>query len=200
MKTTSLSLVSISNISIHNLLNRKTRSFILIIGIALSITLLANILFLFKIQEFSSEKTSLILLKEYQYWLALVSLLIGLISVGNTVMLSIFERLYEIGTLRTSGCSSFQITYLFAFELFIISIISGIVGSLSGFFAIFLLSLPDSTINNVLDVFSKNFLQIYPIILMTLIFIALIITLISSIPALFKGSRYKIVETLSFQI
>lgn len=199
-KTTSYSLLSISNISIHNLLNRKMRSFILIFGIALSITLLANILLLFKIQEFSPEETDIILLKEYQYWLSLISLLIGFISVGNSVMLSIFERLFEIGTLRTSGCSSFQIIYLFAFELFIISIIGGFVGSILGFFAIFLLSLPDTTINNVLDIFSRNFFDIYPIILLTLIFLSLIITLLSSIPALFKGSRYKIVETLSFQI
>jgi ABC-type antimicrobial peptide transport system permease subunit len=197
---TSYSISALTSIALTNLLNRKIRSIIIIAGITLSITLLANILLLFEIQNFSSESERIVLLKEYQFWLAVISLLIGMISIGNSVLISLFERIHEIGTLRTSGCSSLQILYLFSSELIILSIIGGMLSSITGFLSIFLLSFPEETLDEIITTLSNNLLEIIPFLLLVLILISIFLTFISSIPALIRGSRYRIIEALTFRI
>lgn len=197
---TSYSIKALTNIAITNIFNRKIRSLIIIAGITLSITLLSNILLLFEIQQYSNNGDSIVLIKEYQFWLATISLLIGMISIGNSVLLSLFERIHEIGTLKTSGCSSIQILYLFSFELIVLSIIGGILSSITGFLSIFLLSFNEEALDNIITTLGLNLLNILPSLLIFLIIISTVLTFISSIPALLRGSRYNIIEALTFRI
>ncbi len=65
---------------------------------------------------------------KYSYMIILVVLLIAGVGIVNTILMSIYSRIKEIGVLRAYGMESRQIHRLFAIE----GVLIGIVGSLGG--------------------------------------------------------------------
>jgi putative ABC transport system permease protein len=59
-----------------------------------------------------------------------IALLIGTISMLNTMIMSVFERTKEIGVLRAIGWGRFRVVKMILMESMLLSIIGGIVGTL----------------------------------------------------------------------
>jgi len=72
--------------------------------------------------------------------LVIVILLIGGIGIANTTLLSVYERMKEIGTMRAMGASKSIIMKLFLFEGAFIGLIGGLIGFLLGTLLMFVLS------------------------------------------------------------
>ncbi len=75
--------------------------------------------------------------------IGLVALLAGGFGVVNTMMMSVSERIREIGTLRAIGARRSQVMRIFLSEAFLIGIIGGIIGVFIG--AIVTFALPSFT-------------------------------------------------------
>jgi predicted lysophospholipase L1 biosynthesis ABC-type transport system permease subunit len=65
----------------------------------------------------------------YQYWLMFVALIVSVVGITNAMLISVFERYREIGTMKCLGAMDRHILLLFLVE----SIIQGFAGGVAGF-------------------------------------------------------------------
>ena len=126
----------------------------------------------------------------------IILIAIVLVSILNVMMMSVYERVSEIGTISAIGTVPSKILWLFMAEGFSLAIISTIIGNIIGVLALFL-------INLVKFHFSfgrmKNILletSIAPMDLMTVSLIVIFIAIISSLQPALKASRMQPVEAL----
>jgi cell division protein FtsX len=66
--------------------------------------------------------------RSYQYWMMVVALTVSIVCVMNTMMIAVYERYREIGTMKCLGALDRHILMLFLSE----SIIEGFIGGLAG--------------------------------------------------------------------
>jgi putative ABC transport system permease protein len=123
---------------------------------------------------------------------------IVIFSVANTIVMSIFERTREIGTMMAMGTTRSSVWRLFLLEGLFIGIIGGVLGLLAGTGA-------SGIINRVHLMLPPppGYTQGYPLrvlmqpgILVTAFLIAVITATLSSILPALKASRLKIVDAL----
>jgi putative ABC transport system permease protein len=72
--------------------------------------------------------------------IALVLFVIALTVIGNTMLMSVFERVREIGTLLAVGVKRFQVLQLFVLEAALLGVIGGVSGAALGQLALRLIS------------------------------------------------------------
>ena len=63
----------------------------------------------------------------------LLSMVVGLASVMNTMLMSVFERTVEIGVLRAIGWKAARIRHMILLEATLLGISGGVLGVLLGF-------------------------------------------------------------------
>jgi len=71
-------------------------------------------------------------IEAYQYWLAFISLLLCVISITNSMAITVLERSKEIGIMKCMGALDRHILLLFFTESAMMSLAGGILGFLSG--------------------------------------------------------------------
>ena len=70
--------------------------------------------------------------QNFQRWWIVVAVLIAVVGVTNAVLMSITERIKEIGTLKCLGARALHIVEIFLFETIFLGAIGGICGGLLG--------------------------------------------------------------------
>ena len=68
-----------------------------------------------------------------QIWITVVSMLVTVIGISNAMLMSVTERIREIGTMKCLGALSGFVVKLFLIESFIIGVLGAILGTLVGF-------------------------------------------------------------------
>jgi len=126
----------------------------------------------------------------------IVLIAIVLISILNVMMMSVYERISEIGTISAIGTLPSKILLLFMAEGFSLGIISTIVGNIIGVLALLLIN-----IANIRFSFGrmKNILletSIAPSDLISVSLIVIFIAVLSSLQPALKASRMQPVEAL----
>jgi ABC-type lipoprotein release transport system permease subunit len=134
----------------------------------------------------------------YRESMWILNLIIGLaliFGIINTMLMSVFERIQEIGVLMAAGMKSYQIYFMFIFEALII----GIIGTLLGIAAGLLVHLPLSFTGIDFSLFSEALESfgvgavIYPVLsIENLISVLIIIPMIAVAGALYPA--YKAVK------
>ena len=131
-------------------------------------------------------------------FLGLIVFAIVIFSVANTIMMSVFERTREIGTMMAIGTTRASVMRLFLAEGLMIGVIGGVAGLLCG-------AGLSNLINRVHIMLPPppGYTQGYPLrvmlqpgILITAFLIAVITSTLSSILPALKASRLKIVDAL----
>jgi putative ABC transport system permease protein len=131
-------------------------------------------------------------------FLGLVVFAIVILSVANTMMMSIFERTREIGTLMAMGTTRSRVWRLFLLEGFFV----GVVGALAGVAAGYGLSELINHAHIMLPPppgYTEGYrltLQPTLAILASGMFVALVTSTLSAIVPAFRASRMKIVDAL----
>ncbi len=67
----------------------------------------------------------------YQYWLVFVALAVSVVGISNAMLIAVYERYREIGTMKCLGALDRHILMLFLVE----SLLQGAVGGVGGFTA-----------------------------------------------------------------
>lgn len=75
------------------------------------------------------------ILSKYHYFVALVTLIVAIIGITNTMLMSILERTREIGILKCIGASNSRVLKIFLSEVLIIGFFAGLIGFVAGFAA-----------------------------------------------------------------
>lgn len=121
---------------------------------------------------------------------------IVMISILNVMMMSVYERVSEIGTISAIGTLPSKILAIFLAEGFSLGLISTIIGNVIGLLGLYLVNLSDfhfsfGRMKNILLVTS-----ISPAELLMISIIVLLVTVISSFQPALKASKMEPVEAL----
>jgi len=67
-------------------------------------------------------------MESYQYWLLLVSLVVCVVSITNSMLIAVYERYREIGTMKCLGALDQHVLKLFLVESIILALLGGSLG------------------------------------------------------------------------
>ena len=110
---------------------RRDRAIINIASVALGIAFLTTLLLTDSFyRAFVAAGGAHLSIESYQYWLMFVALIVSVVGITNAVLISVYERYREIGTLKCIGAMDRHILLLFLVE----SLIQGGIGGILGFF------------------------------------------------------------------
>jgi ABC-type lipoprotein release transport system permease subunit len=131
-----------------------------------------------------------------QFWLVLVALVVMVVGVTNSMLISVFERYREIGTMKCLGALDQHILMLFIVESSIQGLSGGILGYIIGF------------IGAILSTgFTIGFNSIQTPSISTLIFsflattiLSLLLSVVASIYPALRASRLDPVEALQYEL
>ncbi len=109
---------------------RRDRALINIASVALGIAFLTTLLLTDSFyRAFVAAGGAHLSIESYQYWLMFVALIVSVVGITNAVLISVYERYKEIGTLKCIGAMDRHILLLFLVE----SLIQGGIGGVLGF-------------------------------------------------------------------
>jgi putative ABC transport system permease protein len=131
-------------------------------------------------------------------FLGLIVFAIVVFSVANTIVMSIFERTREIGTLMAIGVSRGRVWRMFFLEGLMTGVLGGILGVAAGALIATLINSGDVMLPPPpgYTVGYKLQILLQPPVLMTAFLIAVVTSTLSSILPALKASRLKIVDAL----
>jgi len=112
---------------------RMQRAVIVMASIALAIAFLSSLMMtdLFY-RVYSRLSGASLSVETYQYWLVFVALVVSVVGITNAMLIAVYERYREIGTMKCLGALDAHIVMLFLVEAIIQGLIGGAVGFLLG--------------------------------------------------------------------
>ena len=113
------------------IVRRFNRASINIASIALGIAFLATLLMTDSLyRAYALAGGERLGVETYQYWLMFVALIVSVVGIANAMLISVYERYREIGTMKCLGAMDRHILLLFLVE----SVIQGFAGGVVGYF------------------------------------------------------------------
>ena len=95
----------------------------------------------FQAGELATQNTGVLLTKAMGWATSVIALVVGAIGMMNTVFMSVFERMHEIGVLLALGWRRSRIMRMILCESLLLSIVGGVVGASTGALAVRLLEM-----------------------------------------------------------
>jgi ABC-type antimicrobial peptide transport system permease subunit len=176
---------------------RIDRVIINIISIALANSFLTLLLLTNTLLRTSSTPEGTIhLVEDSQFLLVIIALVVSVVGITNAMLIAVFERYKEIGTIKCLGALDQHILLLFLVEAVIQGIIGGISGFILGMLAAFI-----TTINNIgFDIiFNIPFTSIFKYMISTTI-LSTFLTLMATLYPALKASELNPIEALRYEL
>ncbi|MEM0211423.1 MAG: FtsX-like permease family protein [Candidatus Methanomethylicia archaeon] len=179
-------------ITLQHMKKRKSRILLSIGNIFLGIALVSSMMIISSSYATRNSSTLLMVnLNEYQLWVSIISIFVCIITIFNSMLISVVERYKEIGVMKCLGARNSLIMKLFLLEAILIGLIGGILGFLTATFF---------TLPVILQLGSIPSLISYIQILFVAFFVAIIISTIAAIyPALY-ASKINPVDALRYEV
>ena len=176
---------------------RLQRTTINVASIALANSFLTSLvltdLFYAKYNEFQGSSIGV---DAYQYWLVAVALIVSVVGITNAMLISVYERYREIGTMKCIGALDQHILLLFLVE----SIIQGAVGGILGFTLGVIAAVLSSGFTTGFDIiFLIPAVSLFKYFLGTTI-LSVILSILASMYPAWRASNLPPVEALSYEL
>jgi len=128
--------------------------------------------------------------------IALIAILISVVGVINTILMSVMERLQEIGILKSMGATAWDIFKLIWLETLILCISGGIIGT-----ALAIAKLTEVLIRQLLPYApSGGLVQINPSLVILTFVVVILIGLLSGVYPSWKAGRVRPLEAIRSQV
>ncbi|TET71780.1 FtsX-like permease family protein [Candidatus Bathyarchaeota archaeon] len=181
----------------EHIIRRLDRATINIASIALGIAFLTTLLMtdtLYRAHALAGGARMSV--ETYQYWLMFVALVVSVVGITNAMLIAVYERYREIGTMKCLGAMDRHILLLFLVESFI----QGVVGGVTGFVVGILGALLSTGFTIGFDVI----LKVPPTELLGLLAGSTLLSTILSVGATtypaFRAAKLNPVEALSYEL
>ncbi|HDO21082.1 MAG TPA: ABC transporter permease [Candidatus Bathyarchaeota archaeon] len=189
-----LSLKDLLHIVLENMRKRRSRILLTIGNVFLGVALVSSMIMLS--YSYTPKTTGnvfkLLNLNDYQIWVTIISLTVCVITIFNSMLISVTERYKEIGTMKCLGAKDSLILQLFIFEALVI----GFIGGLLGFSIAFITTMPMI----LLQIGTLLPLQNYLYVMSLSFAVALLISLIATIYPAYHASKINPVDALRFEV
>lgn len=93
----------------------------------------------FRAGELANQNTGVMLTKAMGWATSVIALIVGAIGMMNTIIMSVFERMHEIGVLLAIGWRRARILKMILCESLLLSVVGGVIGAVIGGLAVRLL-------------------------------------------------------------
>ncbi len=132
----------------------------------------------------------------YQYWLVAVALIVSVVGITNAMLITVYERYREIGTMKCIGALDQHILMLFLVEAIIQGSAGGIIGYLLGVVAAVLSSGFTTGFDIILKVPVASMLTY----LVGTTLLSILLSVIASMYPAWRASKLQPVEALSYEL
>jgi ABC-type lipoprotein release transport system permease subunit len=184
-------------LSIGYIKRRLQRTSINIASIALANSFLTSLILTNMFYSTYNEfKGGSIVIDANQYWLVAVALIVSVVGITNAMLISVYERYRDIGTMKCIGATDQHILMLFLIESIIQGAIGGIAGFLFGLFAAILSSGFTTGFDIILKIRAFNLL----VYLLGTTTLSITLSIIASIYPAWRASILPPVEALRYEL
>lgn len=117
--------------SLESIRKRFTRALITALSIVLGISFMVVLLTMAAILRVVGGGG----VEAYQYWMAIIAILVCGVGIINSMLMSVTERYKEIGTMKCLGATDGNILEIFLIESALLGLLGGVIGSAIGWLA-----------------------------------------------------------------
>ena len=179
------------------IVRRRDRAFINIASISLGIAFLSTLLLTDSFyRTYSLQGGAPLGVETYQYWLMFVALIVTTVGITNAMLIAVYERYREIGTMKCIGAMDRHILLLFLVE----ALIQGGIGGVAGY----ILGIGGALLSTG---FTTGFDIILKVPLMEMItyfggsvILSMILSVLATIYPAYRAAKLNPVEALSYEL
>ncbi len=129
------------------------------------------------------------------YSIKLMLIAIVLVSIMNVMIMAVYERIREIGTIGAIGTLPGKILSMFVIEGFLLGVFGAIIGNMVGLGIVFIMNLIKINFQ-----FGRQVITLAPVVqlsdIITVSIIVIIVAVLGSLQPAFKASRMKPIDAL----
>ena len=130
------------------------------------------------------------------FFIKLMLIAIVLISIMNVMIMAVYERIREIGTIAAIGTLPGKILNMFVIEGFCLGVVGAIIGNIVGIALVFIINMSRITFNFGMQQGLVLQATIKPADLFIISLTVIIVSVIASLQPAFKASRMEPIEAL----
>jgi putative ABC transport system permease protein len=130
------------------------------------------------------------------FFIKLMLIAIVLTSIMNVMIMAVYERIREIGTIAAIGTAPGKILNMFVIEGFCLGVVGAIIGTIAGIVIIFILNLSKITFNFGQQVGLILRANVNPVDILFLSATVIIVSVVASLQPAFKASRMEPIKAL----
>ena len=130
------------------------------------------------------------------FFIKLMLIAIVLISIMNVMIMAVYERIREIGTIAAIGTLPGKILNMFVIEGFCLGVVGAVIGNIVGIALVIILNMSRITFNFGLQQGLVLQATIKPADLLIISLTVIIVSVIASLQPAFKASRMEPIEAL----